>query len=419
MFKPIQVRCFCARNACNRNCCRSTKFEHPMLNVRWSTRNRLILTDTVDCSRVFIRCIVLYFDLYEFTKASVSRLIRCTCKIFFNFTAAMGALIHSSSYLSALYHGRCGRSYGIQAVRHSGNLLRTLHYFKISSSQSFLTHRALHPVHYQQQHDIDRELNICTHDLYLDMHERQLDYVSPNDFNPNASYLPFRRYLVDWMSDLGEQCRISSTTVHVSVLYMDKIFRTASIPRSHWQLYATVCLNLASKYEEAEEDCPHIPDLLVTTKLANAGHTSLTFREGELQVLHLLGWRLRAFPALKVAGYFLQKGVCFEDDTWQGRSLIPKIPKYVKKYAEFFCNLTLQEYAFLQYLPTQLAAATIYASRVALQVEPRWRPELIRLTGFEEEDILPIFHHVWSSYEEQFPGHGARSISPRGVTEYE
>eukprot|EP00522_Entomoneis_paludosa_P003318 CAMPEP_0172471898 /NCGR_PEP_ID=MMETSP1065-20121228/68057_1 /TAXON_ID=265537 /ORGANISM="Amphiprora paludosa, Strain CCMP125" /LENGTH=334 /DNA_ID=CAMNT_0013230013 /DNA_START=424 /DNA_END=1428 /DNA_ORIENTATION=- len=265
--------------------------------------------------------------------------------------------------------------------------------------------------------NLDVELNMHTADLYRDMQERQVDYVCPTAYNPSATFLPYRRYLVDWMSDIGEQFRLHSTTIHVAVLYLDKIFRSSEIPRSQWQLLATACLSVAAKYEEAEEHCPPIPDLLRSTKLANAGHTSLSFREGELQVLRRLGWRMRAFPALHVTNYFLGKGVVFTDDLWQGRELISKIPKYVKKYAEFFCNLTLQDYAFQQYLSTKLGAAVILAARVALQLEPRWRPELIRLTGYEEDDISPIFTHVWSYYEEQFPGHGSRSISPRSVTE--
>jgi len=156
--------------------------------------------------------------------------------------------------------------------------------------------------------------------------------------------------------------------------------------------------------------------ILQLTKLAHAGHTSLSFRDGEVEVLRRLGWKLRAFPALHVAGYFLSKGVCYDDDTWQGRGLIEKIPKYVKKYVEFFCNLTLQDYSFQQYPPTQLASAILYASRVALQLEPRWRPELVRLTGYDEHEIIDGFHHVWSYYEDQFPGHGSRSISPRSVS---
>jgi len=258
-------------------------------------------------------------------------------------------------------------------------------------------------------------MGINTEDLFLDMCTRQVDYVSPSTYYPNSSYLPYRRYLVDWMSDVGEQCRLHYTTTHVSILFLDKIFRGREIPRSQWQLLATACISVAAKYEEAEEHCPPIPELLQLTKLNAAGHTSLSFREGEVEVLRHLGWRLRAIPPLHVIGYFLSKGAIFKDDFWQGRALIEKIPKYVKKYAEFFCNLTLQEYSFQQYLPSHLAAAILLASRVALQLEPKWRPELARITGYDEEDIIDLFQHVWSYYEEQFPGHVSRSLSPKSV----
>ena len=266
------------------------------------------------------------------------------------------------------------------------------------------------------QTPIDDILCMTTEDLYQDMKRRQIEYVSPATYNPNAPYLPYRRYLVDWMSDVGEQCRLHNSTVHVGILFLDKIFRSNNIPRAQWQLMATACISIAAKYEEAEEHCPPIPELLRLTKLDNAGHTALSFREGELEVLRHLNWELRAVPAIHVVGYFLSKGATFCDDTWQGRSLIEKIPKYVKKYADFFCNLTLQEYSFQQYLPSHLAAAVVLGSRVALQIEPRWRPELVRLTGYEEVEIMDVFHHVWSYYEEQFPGHGSRAISPRSVT---
>lgn len=282
-----------------------------------------------------------------------------------------------------------------------------------SLQQSNVSHTFSPP--YGLESSIDEELNICTKDLFIDMVERQKDFVCPGTYTPEAVYLPYRRYLVDWMSDVGEQCRLHNTTVHVSILFLDKIFRTKNIPRSQWQLLATACISVAAKYEEAEEDCPRIPDLLQLTKLNQAGHTLLSFRDGESEVLRHLGWRLRAVPPLHIIGYFIAKGVTFQADSWQDRCLNEKIPKYVKKYAEFFCNLTLQEYAFQQYLPSHLAAAIILASRVALQLQPRWRIELTQLTGYQESDIKGVFSHVWSYYEEQFPGHGQRSISPNSV----
>jgi len=267
---------------------------------------------------------------------------------------------------------------------------------------------------------IDTALNMDCVDLYQSMQMEQHDYVSPGSFSPGAAYLPYRRYLVDWMSDVGEQCNLHNTTVHCSILFLDKIFRSNHIPREKWQLLATACISVAAKYEEAEEHCPPIPDLLALTKLRDVGHTSLSFRnEGELEVLRYLGWRLRAIPALHVIGYYLSKGAIFVNDTWEDRPLIEKIPKYVRKYAEFFSNLTLQEYSFQAYLPTHLAAAILLASRVALHLCPRWRPELVALTGYEESDIIDCFNKVWSYYEEQFPGHGSRSISPRSVSQHD
>lgn len=265
---------------------------------------------------------------------------------------------------------------------------------------------------------IDEMLNIDTRDLYLSMQEMQVDYVSPATYNPTASYVSFRRYLVDWMTSVAETFQLHDSTIHVSVLFLDKILRSRNdIPRSQWQLLATACISLAAKYEEAEEHCPHIPDLLRVTKLSNAGHTSLSFREGEIKVLKLLNWKLRAVPAIHVVGYFTATGVIFDDDRWHNQAPPAKVSASLYKFAIFFSNLTLQQYCFAQYFPTHLAAAIILASRFAVKVQPYWRPELTTLTGYVESDIEECFLRIWDSYSVQFPNHVTtyRSISPRSV----
>jgi Cyclin, N-terminal domain/Cyclin, C-terminal domain len=267
---------------------------------------------------------------------------------------------------------------------------------------------------------IDEILNIDTSDLYLDMRERQAEYQSPETYSPNATYLSFRRYLVDWMTSIGETFRLHDSTIHVSVLFLDKILRSRNeIPREQWQLIATACISLAAKYEEAEEHCPHIPDLLRISKLSNAGHTSLSFRDGELQVLKYLNWKLRAVPAIHVVGYFTARGVLFDGDRWNNPAPTYKVTSSLEKFALFFSNMTLQSYDFSKYYPTTLAAAILLASRVAVKVEPHWRPELTKLTGYEESEIVDCFLHIWESYSVQFPNHVTlstyRSTSPRSV----
>mmetsp|Transcript_17642 Transcript_17642/g.21631 ORF Transcript_17642/g.21631 Transcript_17642/m.21631 type:complete len:110 (-) Transcript_17642:417-746(-) len=103
-------------------------------------------------------------------------------------------------------------------------------------------------------------------------------------------------------------------------------------------MYKCCCEN-----KEAEEHCPPIPDLLALAKLRDVCLSLLSSRnESELEVLGYLGWRLRAISVLHVIGYYLNKGAIIANDTWEDRPLIEKIPKYVRKYAEFFSNITLQ-----------------------------------------------------------------------------
>jgi len=247
-----------------------------------------------------------------------------------------------------------------------------------------------------------------------DLQRDMLEYESLFQFyHPHAGFVPYRRYLVDWMSDLGERFRLNTSTVHCAILYMDKILSSRVVDRNKWQLLGTAALSVASKYEEAEEHCPPIPELI---DMVNLRTSSVAFRDrGELEVLRLLGWQLRALPPVHFVNFYQAKGVLFENDRWQKRAMMEKIPRYVRKYAEFFCNLCLQDYSFSQYRPSVLAAAIIVASRQALCIEPLWRPELQAVTGFTQEQVHPLFLHVWQYYEEQFPGHGVRVPSPDNV----
>lgn len=265
---------------------------------------------------------------------------------------------------------------------------------------------------------IDDILSIDTSELYLELKHMQGEYVSPATYSPEANYLSFRRYLVDWMTNIGETFRLHDSTIHVSVLFLDKILRSRNdIPRGQWQLLATACISLAAKYEEAEEHCPHIPDLLQVTKLSSVGHTSLTFREGELDVLKILNWKLRAVPAIHFVGYFTAKNVVFADDRWHNKAPLSKVAASISKFGTFFSNLSLQQYEFAQYFPSHLAAAIVLAARVAVKVEPQWREELTKLTGYDRSEIDACFRHIWHCYASQFPNHVTqyRSVSPRSV----
>ena len=143
-------------------------------------------------------------------------------------------------------------------------------------------------------------------------------------------------------------------------------------------------------------------------------------REWEVFVLEQLGWHLSSVTPVHCLTYFEGRGVVFEGDSWNGRPLIEKIPRYVKKYNDFFANLCLQDYFYAQFSPTLLAAAIVYAARHALSLAPLWRPELELLTGHGADEVREVFAHIWKFYSDTFPSHARRTTtSPKGVGEFD
>ncbi len=70
------------------------------------------------------------------------------------------------------------------------------------------------------------------------------------------------RYLVDWIAETSEDIRLDCATLHVAAFYLDRVLLKAhdnasgrcQVPKHLWQLVAMVCLRIAGKFEEREED---------------------------------------------------------------------------------------------------------------------------------------------------------------------
>lgn len=256
---------------------------------------------------------------------------------------------------------------------------------------------------YRIQTSIDKTLNVDCVDIYYHMRNIQTNFVSPESYNPDFPFITYRRHIVDWMNTVGEECELACTTIHAGIFFLDKMLLKDNIPMTQLKFYATVCISLAAKFEEAEELCPTTPEFLKAAKLLEEGVTSASFLKGEMTAIKLLSYKLRAITPSHITRYFISKGIIFENDTYRGHELNRKVPSRVKKFVSFFCNLAIQEYSFQKYLPSQLASGIIMASRSCVQVHPLWRPELLKLTGYELFEIEPIFNHLNRYYEEQFP----------------
>lgn len=76
-----------------------------------------------------------------------------------------------------------------------------------------------------------------------------------------------------------------------------------------------------------------------------------------------------------------------------------KTVRYVRKYACFFADLSLQEIDFLVFDASLVAAACVAAARRALNFAHQWSPELIQMTSYSLNDIEPVLSLLWRFYE--------------------
>ena len=63
--------------------------------------------------------------------------------------------------------------------------------------------------------------------------------------------------------------------------------------------------------------------------------------------------------------------------------------KEISQRACYLLDGTLLSYSMLNYLPSQLAAASVFLARHACQRHP-WSPTLLKYAGYLEEDIAPV-----------------------------
>ncbi|CAI5712594.1 unnamed protein product [Hyaloperonospora brassicae] len=222
------------------------------------------------------------------------------------------------------------------------------------------------------------------------------------DFGREYEYLKYRRVLVDWMAEVGEtHLRMRKEYVHAAVGYLEKVLaRDEALPRKdRFQLLALCCLRVALKFLGTEEELPPMAEFW---EMGNRMYSFDEINDAEADVFQKLGLRLTGVMPLHFLQYYMGQTVLFANDRVLGSDLVDEAHGYYCKYAEFFVDLVLQEYALQVYRPSVVAAAILVASRKALGVTPLWRDELSTLTGYDEQQVTPCFRAVWQHFETTF-----------------
>lgn len=168
--------------------------------------------------------------------------------------------------------------------------------------------------------------------------------------NLSKEVFEIRKKQIDYIIELGDRFEQRNLTIHTAVTYLDKALvkyshmlagraRNHKSSDEHSNLWAAVCLMLASKYDEIDKKIPFYKQFIKASTRA-AVYTKEQFHVVEEFFLKkVLKWDLNAITTLHFTYCLSSQGILFEDDQY---SLpLERVLKSLKKKTELFSDLSL------------------------------------------------------------------------------
>merc|ERR1712129_666092 len=210
---------------------------------------------------------------------------------------------------------------------------------------------------------------ILTDSRVLENMLKEESLVTKKDYcsNVQSHIAPHMRKIVtDWMLEVCEDQQCQPEVFFLSVNYLDRILSTININKNEFQLCASVCILLASKFSQV------VP--ITTQNLVIYTDNSVTveeLRQWEIKILNVLQWELSSVTTHSFLEHFIP-----------GLSLSSKvnIPK-VRRHAETIAAMAATEYQFILANPSVIAAAALAAAVKGLTNDQTESEQVINSLG--------------------------------------
>lgn len=193
--------------------------------------------------------------------------------------------------------------------------------------------------------------------------------VAPASQNQRDINAQMRAILIDWLVEVAEEYRLVPETLHLAVNYIDRFLSYVPVARSKLQLVGVTCMLIASKYEEI-----HPPAVDEFVYISDNTYKREEIMSMEAIILNRLNFELSIATSKGFLNRYMKAAKAGECDAT------------TEALCQYLCELTLQEYSFLKYRPSQIAAA---AFRLALHTMrlPSWTPLLEQISNFSAQQL--------------------------------
>lgn len=243
---------------------------------------------------------------------------------------------------------------------------------------------------------IDKHEDKLSAEIYAVLRERELQ--TPK-YTGTSTQLFLRRYLVDWLAVISEKLQLTHGILHLSVTLLDLIMDKFDFPKQmQLNLLALCSLWVAAKLDERDDLIPRVATL--RGFLVNSQYFHEDFVQMELTIMTSLDWRLLIPTPVQFLDFFLKNAIS-EKDLHVGYKItaVDRAKTYIRKYAFYFMGVVIQDHTFYEYLPSQVAAGVLCASRTCLKITPYWPLPMAEVTGYTEDDLKSCVNKLMKYHE--------------------
>ncbi len=195
---------------------------------------------------------------------------------------------------------------------------------------------------------------------------------------PNPQYMKhqedlewkMRGILVDWLIEVHTRFHLLPETLFLAVNILDRFLSNKVVQLDRLQLVGVTAMFIASKYEEVLS--PHVQNF---RHVADDGFTEQEILSAERYVLSALNYDLSYPNPMN----FLRRISKADNYDIQTRTL-----------AKYLMEISLLDHRFMVFLPSEIAASSMYLARMILNRGP-WDATIAHYAGYDEDQIEPVF----------------------------
>nr|CAO99272.1 cyclin B [Astropecten aranciacus] len=235
---------------------------------------------------------------------------------------------------------------------------------------------------YQSVEDIDKDdhhdpqlCSVYVNEIYQYMRHLEREYKVRTDYMAMQEISErMRTILVDWLVQVHLRFHLLQETLYLTIQILDRFLEVQAVSKNKLQLVGVTSMLIAAKYEEMYP--PEIGDFVYITDNA---YTKSQIRTMECNILRKLEFNLG-------------KPLCIHFLRRNSKAGGADCPKHT--LAKYLMELTLQEYSFVQYDPSEIAAAALCLSAKIKESDMEWNPTLVHYSAYSEDHLVPIMQKM-------------------------